>query len=102
ARGRGRDRARSLRLLQPVLEDVRVEPVALAATVAGTDLLRLELDEVERLLRQTVAAVGTGLGVLERGVDAFDPSGLPLQVTGRAVVPLHRPCRDAHPLAGAI
>src|SRR5207247_518594 len=85
--------------LKPVLEDVGVDAVARSAPVVRPDVALLELDEIERLLGQAVAAVRARLGIPERRVDALDAARLPLQVAGCTVMPLVRARRDPHPLA---
>src|SRR4249920_3579091 len=85
-----------------MLEDVDGDPVACVAAVVGPDVALSEGNEVERLLREPIRAVGACLRVRERRVDALDAAGLALHVTGRAVVALVRPGRDPHPLARAI
>src|SRR5438874_1185436 len=98
------DRARRIMgscigVLQPVLEQIGVDPVAAPAAATGPDVALVEPDEVERLLGEPVAAVGARLRIRECGVDALDPADLPLEVARRAVVARMRPRRDANALA---
>ena len=59
-------------------------------------------DQVERLLRQPVLAVGSRLRVRERPVRAHDLAGPALGVGGRPVMTVVRPGRDPHPLADGV
>jgi hypothetical protein len=60
----------------------------------------LEADQVERLSRETIAAVREALGVAERPVHLFDYAGLALDIGRGADVTLGGVGADAHPIAG--
>src|SRR6516164_8622326 len=83
-----------------MLEDVGVDAVGGAPRVPGPDLALLEADEVELPLGEAVGAIGTGLRVREGTVPALDRPDSAPEVGRRAVVPVVRAGRHAHPLPG--
>src|SRR5262249_45223103 len=71
------------RRLEPVLVNVD-EKLVFRRFVFAPHLRLLEADQIERPLRQAVAAVGERLGIAELAVDALDPAALAAHVPRRA------------------